>query len=103
MLWAVNHSSATKVCCLQGIKVRCQNCVVVIELGFDAEIVLLAANQGSLQKWCCVLSAEILFSTPNKRSFSKLFCLHLINVLFRNYVVGNEFEFVTKIRLPAMK
>jgi len=88
MLSAANQCSLSKLCglrlpklcCMQGISVRCQNDVVCSELPFAAEIVLCAVNHRSLPK--IELSAanqrsllKIVLCATNQRSLLKLCCV----------------------------
>ena len=78
---------------MQGISVRCRNCVLCNDLAVAAEIVLGAANKCSLSKIYVVckelaFAAEIVFCAVNQCSLP-------------NCVLCNELAFTAEIVLGA--
>jgi len=93
VLSTANSCSLSKVRCLQGINVRCQNCVVSGELVFAAEIVLSIANSCSLPKVCCLQGINV-------RCRSSVVYSEIVFVQ-GNCVVFSESAFAAKIVLFA--
>ena len=76
-----NHCLLPKWCCLQRIRVHCQNCVVCTEEVFVAEIMLAATNQVLLPNG--VAFSELVF-------FIELCCPQRIRIHYKNYVICSE-------------